>query len=129
MKLYRCYYARHPAYGLGSQAAVAHYQRTGAWHAEWPAPYGVPDASPQLFTIARLPETHMLVREFEAESLSAVYAAMQVERLPRSEHEQLTRIVEEHGLPHTSMCAGDVVEDLRASTFYECDLIGWRKMH
>jgi len=70
----------------------------------------------------------VLVRELEAESLGAVYAAMQVERLPRSEHERLARIVEEHSLPHTSMCAGDVVEDVQASTFYECDLMGWREM-
>lgn len=78
--------------------------------------------------IARLPETHMLVREIEAESLGTVYAAMQVERLSLEEFDQLARIVAEHGLPHTSMCAGDVVEDVQAATFYECDLMGWREM-
>lgn len=82
MNRYRCYYARHPAYGLGSPAAVDHYQRAGAWAATWPEPYGAPAAPPQLFTIVRLPETHVLVRDLEAESLGAVYAAMQVERMP-----------------------------------------------
>jgi len=128
MPNYRCYYARHPAYGLGSQAAVAQYQRTGSWETMWPAPYGVPDEPPQIFTIARLPETHVLVREFDAENPGAVYAAMQVERLPRSERERLARIIAEHGLPHTSMCASDVVEDVQVGRFYECDVIGWREL-
>ena len=128
MNRYRCYYARHPAYGLGSQAAVARYQRAGAWDTMWPAPYGVPDDPPRLFTIARLPETHVLVRELEAESLGAVFAAMQVERLPQSERKWLARIITEDGLPHTSMCAGDVVEDVQAGLFYECDLMGWQEM-
>ena len=70
----------------------------------------------------------MLVRELEAESLGAVFAAMQVERLPRSERARLARIIADHSLPHTSMCAGDVVEDVQAGTFYECDLMGWREM-
>ena len=68
------------------------------------------------------------MREFEAENLGAVYAAMQVEHLSHSEFDQLTRIIAEHGLPHTSMCAGDVVEDVQAGTFYECDLMGWREL-
>ncbi len=128
MKPYRCYYARHPAYSLGSQATVAQYQRAGAWDMQWPAPYGVPAAPPQIFTIARLPETHMLVRELEAERLGAVFAAMQVERWSAREYEAFARIIADHDLPHTSMCAGDVVEDVRAGTFYECDLMGWREM-
>jgi hypothetical protein len=128
MKPYRCYYARHPAYGLGSSATVAQYQRTGAWDQAWPDPYGVPDEPPQLFTITRLHETHMLVREIEAESLGAVYAAMQVERLPRSDLDPLMRLIVDNDLPHTSMCAGDVVEDVQARAFYECELMGWREM-
>ncbi|MFL5803555.1 MAG: hypothetical protein ACJ8CR_17655 [Roseiflexaceae bacterium] len=128
MPTYRCYYARHPAYGRGSQAAVSHYQRTGAWDVAWPEPYGVPSEPPQLFTTARLSETHALVRELDVESLGAVYAAMQVERLPRSELDRLTRIIADQGLPHTSMCAGDVIEDVQAGVFYECDLMGWREM-
>ena len=128
MSLYRCYYVRHPAYGLGSPATVARYQRIGAWEQAWPDPYGVPDEPPQLFTITRLPETHMLVREIEAERLGAVYAAMQVERLSHSELDRLRRIIADHNLPHTSMCAGDVVEDGQTGTFYECDLMGWREL-
>jgi hypothetical protein len=78
---------------------------------------------------SRLPETHVLVRELDVASLGAVYSAMQVERLSRSELDRLTRLIAEHNLPHTSMCADDVVEDVQARTFFECDLMGWRKMH
>lgn len=128
VKPYRCYYARHPAYGLGSQVAVAQYQRAGIWDTQWPAPYGVPDTPAQLFTIARLPETHVFVREIEAESLGAVYAMMQVERWTAQEYQALARLIADQGLPHTSMCAGDVVEDVQAEMFYECDLMGWREL-
>jgi hypothetical protein len=29
---------------------------------------------------------------------------------------------------HTSMCAGDVVEDVAAGTFFECELFSWRQL-
>lgn len=96
---------------------------------QWPEPYGAPSEPPQLFTIARLPETHVLIRELNAESLGAVYVTMQVERLPRSEFERSNRLIVDHSLPHTFMCVDDVVEDVQARVFYECDRMSWREMH
>jgi hypothetical protein len=77
---YRVYYARFsPFVGRGSQWTVDAYARGERWD------YAseIPVDPPELFTIARLPETHVPVWELTAPSLGAVYHRMQVERWDR----------------------------------------------
>lgn len=120
---YRVSYARFsPFVGRGSQWTVDAYARGERW--EYASE--IPVDPPEVFTITRLPETHVQVWELTAPSLGAVYHRMQVERWDRV----TWAAVEERLVPdmHTSMCAGDVVEDVAAGTFFECELFGWRQL-
>lgn len=132
MKHYRCYFTCHPVFvTTGSRVVVEQYHRLGDWSPEakhWFADYLTPDASPQLFSVAQLTNTHVLVREVEAERLEAAFSAMQIERWSHREYEAFARIIEEHDLTQTTMCAGDVIEDVDAGTWYECERFGWREM-
>ena len=73
-----------------------------------------------------LEQTHVELRSVQAESLGAVFMAMQGERWsPNGEARTLIRA---KGLEHTSMSVGDVAEDLNSGDMYVCARLGWRKL-
>ena len=120
---YRVYYARFSPYvGQGSQWLVDAY----AQGSRWTTPSEIPVDPPALFTIAGLPETHVCVWELTAPSLDAVYHRMQVDGWDQT----TWAIIDARLVPnmHTSMSDGDVVEDVAAGQFFECELRGWRQL-
>lgn len=130
MTRYRVHYVRYSPHAAGLDSAQV--LRLHAGGQRWTPIPGMTFAfevdPPFLFTIDRLPETHAAVWELEAPSLGAVYGRMQAGRMGDDEAE-----IEEHlaelGLTHTSLSAGDVIEDVDASTFWECELFtGWRQL-
>lgn len=129
MRHYRCYYARFsPFVGLGSQAVLDLYNRGVRWPQQDEMPFEITADPPQLFAVGRLGETHILVRELEAPSLDAVYHRMQVETMKSQEFTAFSDEIQAKGLTHTSMSAGDVIEDINEGVFYECDVMGWRRL-
>ncbi|HEU4326927.1 MAG TPA: hypothetical protein VFS21_27555 [Roseiflexaceae bacterium] len=122
-KTYRVYYARPSPYvGLGSRWLVENYERGSRWD----APSEIPADPPALFTRARLAETHVLVWQISAPSLGAVYHRLQVDRLdPRTFAVLQSRLAPNI---HSSLTAGDVVEDVAAGVFYEAEVMGWREL-
>lgn len=124
MTPYRCWYIlARPELGLGSAAAVDMYSSAGAWPSGLPH---VPDEPASLFTVDRLAETHVLVRTMEARSPDHVFHLMQADRWSDADREAFEEQFQPLGLTHSSMCPGDVVEDVTSGTYYECDMMGWR---
>lgn len=77
-------------------------------------------------TVDNLSETHVLLREVEAENIDAVYYEMQGEIWsPKGEAREL---LQKLGLQHTSMSVGDVVECQDCGDFHQCDPLGWSKI-
>ena len=58
--------------------------------------------------VSNLKDTHVMVREFEAEGLMSAYAEMQGEVW--SPNGEVHGLIESLGLGHTSMSVGDVIE-------------------
>jgi hypothetical protein len=126
-KVYYVKYSPHAA-GLDSAQVLRLYAGGQRWTPIPGMQFAFEIAPPFLFSIARLPETHAAVWELEAPSLDAVYKRMQAGRMGEDE-----RAIEERiaglGLTHTSMSAGDVIEEVDAGDFWECELFtGWRKL-
>jgi hypothetical protein len=125
--VYYVKYSPHAA-GLDSAQALRLYERGQRWTPIPGMQFAFTVDPPFLFSIARLPETHAAIWELEAPSLDAVYKRMQVDRLGDDERAIEERIAE-LGLTHTSFSAGDVIEDVDAGGFWECELFtGWRKL-
>lgn len=90
----------------------------------------IPDLKTPPTTRATLAQTHVLVHELDAQSLGQVYHRMQAESWPSTD-EMLA--FGEHvlalGSLHTTMCTGDVVEDLTTGTLYQTTFFdGWREL-
>ena len=76
-------------------------------------------------TVEKLSETHVFVREVEAESKGEVYCSMQGEVWsPRGEAKPLIKRL---GLSHTSMSIGDVVQD-QDGRYWLCVEMGWKEL-
>lgn len=89
---------------------------------------GIPQLYPEnLAKLETLPNTHILVKEVEAESISDVFSLMQAEANPFGRPEESYAYIHGLGLNRTSMCNGDVVEDENGN-FHECMVVGWRKL-
>lgn len=89
----------------------------------------IPDLTTPPATHATLAQTHVLVRELDADSLGEVYMRMQAESW--ASHDDLaafSRHVYDLGSFHTSMNAGDVVENTIDGTFHLCDFFGWSEL-
>jgi hypothetical protein len=130
MTRYRAHYVRYSphAAGLDSAQALRLYERGQRWTPIPGMQFAFAVDPPFRFSVARLPETHAAVWELEAPSLGAVYNRMQADRMGDDERAIEERIAE-LGLTHTSMSAGDVVEEVETSTFWECELFtGWRRL-
>ncbi len=77
-------------------------------------------------TKARLAETHVELCLLLADTIDHVFWKMQAEKWsPRGEAREL---IKEKGLCHTSMCVGDVCEDIEEGKFYVCCNVGWRRI-
>ncbi|HEY0605253.1 MAG TPA: hypothetical protein VGD58_20200 [Herpetosiphonaceae bacterium] len=72
----------------------------------------------------------MLVHELDAESLGQVFARMQAEAWPSTDAMlAFGEHVSALGSFHTSMTAGDVVEDAARGTFHQATFFdGWREL-
>jgi len=91
-------------------------------------PFEIAVDPPLLFTVARLNETHVFVRELEAANLEDVYSRMQVDRWPEHAIAAFGEEIHARGCTHSTMGPRDVVEDVIEGRFYECDLAGWREL-
>lgn len=130
MPRYRVHYVRYSPHAAGQDSAeiLRLYERGQRWEPIPGRQFAFEVDPPFLFTIDRLPETHAAVWELEAPSLGAVYGRMQADRMGDDEA-AITARIHDLGLTHTSMSAGDVIEDLDAGAFWECGLFtGWRKI-
>ena len=107
---------------------VERYYQGVRWMQPTKRPYEIPTNPPLLFTVAHLHETHICVRELDAASPDAIYHYMQTDRWPRRTAAAFNAKIFAQGLTHSSMCPGDVIEDVAAGRFYECDLRGWREL-
>ena len=82
---------------------------------------------PQSQVILRCPreETHVFLKEVEAEGPWEVFQSMQGEVW--SPNGEARALIEEKGLWHTSMSVGDLLEDEQGRFFF-CDSFGWREL-
>ena len=77
-------------------------------------------------TLARLGETHKVVRTVQAADLEEVYASMQGEVW--SPHGEARELIKSLGLKHTSMSVGDVVLDEEAKRYWMVAFIGFEEL-
>ncbi|HEU4325419.1 MAG TPA: hypothetical protein VFS21_19905 [Roseiflexaceae bacterium] len=129
LRTYRIYYARYsPQVGLGSRETLRLYDAGERWVPVPGRAFAFSVDPPFLFSIARLDETHALVYELKAPSLGAVYGRMQIEHAPEDVFEAIQRKIEELDLTHSTMTAGDVIQDVEARIYWECEIMGWRQL-
>ncbi|HEU4324773.1 MAG TPA: hypothetical protein VFS21_16635 [Roseiflexaceae bacterium] len=129
LRTYRVFYLRYsPQVSLGSREALRLYQAGVRWNPVPDREFAFPIDPPFLFSIARLDETHALVYELKAPSLGAVYGRMQIEHAPEHIFEAIQRKIEELDLTHSTMTAGDVIQDVEAGIYWECEIMGWRQL-
>lgn len=101
---YKVYYAKNPHFGRRH--------------------FGIRGDEPEL-TLSDLPETHVFVKEVQAESLGQVFHLMQGEIW--SPGGEARPLIKRLGLHHTSMSVGDVAQ-AGDGTYYECMIQGWREI-
>jgi hypothetical protein len=75
---------------------------------------------------SNLGETHLWLKDLEAENLEDVFQKMQAEVW--SPNGEARELILSKGLGHTSMSVGDVVYDLKADRYFEVDMIGFREI-
>jgi len=75
---------------------------------------------------SNLGETHLWLKDFEAENLEDVFQKMQAEVW--SPNGETRELILSKGLSHTSMSVGDVVYDVKADRYFEVDMIGFREI-
>ena len=75
-------------------------------------------------TVANLDQTHLHLKDLEAQDLEDVFYQMQGEIWsPQGEARELIR---SKGLSHTSMSVGDVVYRHSDDVYYQVDFLGFR---
>ena len=80
---------------------------------------------PMPFSVQNLPVTHRHVLDLNAESIEAVFHAMQGENW--SPNGEAIDLILSRGLDHTSMSVGDVVRD-GDGVYWMCDSFGWSQV-
>ena len=101
MPRYQIFYARQPT-----------FHPSGA--------FGIPR-----LTAAAVQSSHVRLCQIEADSLDHAWCQMQAERW--SPNGEARPLLEHLGLSHTSMSAGDVIQD-ENGTYWECLDLGWRPL-
>lgn len=126
---YRVYYARWSPYvGQGSRTMIELYEGGVRWASPAERPYEISVDPPILFTVSRLPTTHIMIRELDAPNLDTVFHQMQADHWLHNEIIAFGEEIDAKGLTHSSLSPGDIVEDIAEGRWFECDLMGWREL-
>lgn len=71
-------------------------------------------------------QTHIYIKDVEANNVDDVYTMMQGEMW--SPNGEARKLIQSKGLLHTSMSVGDVTYDCKDGKFYVVDFVGFKKL-